>query len=110
MGIYRVEDLIRYYPRGFEIYEDPVPISEVEEGKINTIAGSVFGRIAVSVNRSMQITTLNLKDLTGTIKVLWFRMPFLRTTLGKGGTLILRGRVVRIRELLVMEHPEIFDP
>ena len=110
MGIYRVEDLIRYYPRGFEIYEDPVPISEVEEGKINTIAGSVFGRIAVSVNRSMQITTLNLKDLTGTIKVLWFRMPFLRTTLGKGGTLILRGRVVRKRDRLVMEHPEIFYP
>lgn len=110
MGIYRVEDLIRYYPRGFEIYEDPVPISEVEEGKINTIAGSVFGRIAVSVNRSIQITTLNLKDLTGTIKVLWFRMPFLRTTLGKGGTLILRGRVVRKRDQLVMEHPEIFYP
>lgn len=110
MGIYRVEDLIRYYPRGFEIYEDPVPISEVEEGKINTIAGSVFGRIAVSVNRSIQITTLNLKDLTGTIKVLWFRMPFLRTTLGKDGTLILRGRVVRKRDQLVMEHPEIFYP
>ena len=110
MGIYRIEDLIRYYPRGFEIYDDPVPISEVEEGKINTIAGSVFGRIAVSGNRSMQITTLNLKDLTGTIKVLWFRMPFLRNTLGKGGTLILRGRVVRRRDALVMEHPEIFYP
>ena len=110
MGIYRVEDLIRYYPRGFEIYEDPVPISEVEEGKINTIAGSVFGRISVSGNRSLQVTALNLKDLTGTIKVLWFRMPFLRNSLGKGGMLILRGRVVRRREGLVMEHPEIYYP
>ena len=110
IGVYTVEDLIRYYPRGFEIYEDPVPISEVEEGKVNTIAGSVFGRIAVSGNRSLQITTLNLKDLTGTIKVIWFRMPFLRNTLGKGGMIILRGRVVRKREGLVMEHPEIFYP
>lgn len=110
LGIYNIEDLIRYYPRGFEIYEDPVPVSEVEEGKINTIAGSVFGRISVSGNRSLQVTTLNLKDLTGTIKVLWFRMPFLRNTLGKGGMLILRGRVVRRREGLVMEHPEIYYP
>ena len=110
LGIYNIEDLIRYYPRGFEIYEDPVPISEVEEGKINTIAGSVFGRISVSGNRSLQVTTLNLKDLTGTIKVLWFRMPFLRNSLGKGGMLILRGRVVRRREGLVMEHPEIYYP
>lgn len=110
LGIYNIEDLIRYYPRGFEIYEDPVPVSEVEEGKINTIAGSVFGRISVSGNRSLQVTALNLKDLTGTIKVLWFRMPFLRNSLGKGGMLILRGRVVRRREGLVMEHPEIYYP
>ena len=110
LGVYRIEDLIRYYPRGFEIYEDPVPISEAEEGKINTISGSVFGRIGVSGNRSLQVTTLNLKDLTGTIKVLWFRMPFLRNTLGKGGMLVLRGRVVRRKSGLVMEHPEIYYP
>ena len=110
MGIHTVGDLIRYYPRGFDIYEDPVPISEIEEGKTVTIAGSVFGRISVSGNRSLQVTTLHLKDLTGTVKVIWFRMPFLRNMLGKGGMIILRGRVARRRDGLVMEHPEIFYP
>lgn len=110
IGVNTVGDLIRYYPRSFDIYEDPVPISEVEEGRTMTVSGSVFGRIGVSGNRNLQITTLYLKDLTGTIKVLWFRMPFLRNTLGKGGMLILRGRVVRRRDGLVMEHPEIFYP
>lgn len=110
MGVRTVGDLIRYYPRTFDIYEDPVPISEAEEGKTVTIAGSVFGRIQVSGSRSLQVTTLYLKDLTGTIKVIWFRMPFLRSTLGKGGMLILRGRVVRRRDGLLMEHPEIFYP
>ena len=110
LGIYTVGDLIRYYPRGFDIYEDPVPVSEIEEGKTVTVCGSVFGRISVSGNRSLQVTTLCLKDLTGTLKVIWFRMPFLRNTLGKGGMIILRGRVVRRRDGLVMEHPEIFYP
>ncbi len=110
IGVYTVEDMIRYYPRGFEVYGDPIPISEVEEGKINTIAGSVSGHISISGNRSLQVTALNLKDLTGTIRVLWFRMPFLKKTLGKGGMLILRGRVVKRREGLVMEHPEIYYP
>lgn len=110
VGINTVGELIRYYPRGFEIFDDPIPISEAEEGRVCTVAGSVFGRIQVSGSQRIQITTLYLKDLTGTIKVIWFRMPFLRNTLSKGGMLVLRGRVVRRREGLVMEHPEVYYP
>lgn len=110
LGVYFVEDLIRYYPRGFEIYTDPVPVSEAEEGSICTVCGTVTGRIHVSPQSRSQITTLYLKDKSGTLKVIWFRMPFLRTTLGKGGPLILRGRIVRKRDGLVMEHPDIFYP
>lgn len=110
VGVDTVGDILRYYPRGFEIFEDPVPIGSVEEGKISTVAGSVFGRIQVSGNQKMQVTTLYLKDLTGTLKVIWFRMPFLRNTLGKGGMLILRGRIVRKKDGLVMEHPEVYYP
>ena len=109
-GVRTVEDLLRYYPRGFEIFEEPVPISEVEEGKVNTVSGAVFGRIQVSANKARQVTTLHLKDLTGTIKVIWFRMPFLRNTLSKGGPVTLRGRVVRRKDGLLMEHPEVFYP
>lgn len=37
-------------------------------------------------------------------------MPFLRNTLGRKGAVVLRGRVVKKRDSLVMEHPEIYDP
>ena len=110
VGVSTVGDLIRYYPRGYDVYEDAVPVSEVEEGRTQTITGTVYGRIQVSGSRSMQVTTLYVKDLTGTIKVIWFRMPFLRNTLAKGAVITLRGRVVRKRDGLVMEHPEIFYP
>lgn len=110
IGVYTVGDLIRYYPRTYELFEDPVPVGEVCEGKVCTVTGSVFGRIQVSGSRSMQVTTLYLKDLTGTLKVIWFRMPFLRNTLGRGGLLTLRGRVLRRRDGLVLEHPEIYYP
>ena len=110
IGVYTVDDLIHYYPRGYEIFGEPVSISEVEEGKVCTICGSVFGRVQVSPGKGRQITTAYLKDLTGTIKVIWFRMPFLRNTLGRKGAVVLRGRVVKKRDSLVMEHPEIYDP
>ena len=109
-GIYTVGDLIRYFPRGYDVYEEPVPISELEEGKTMTVTGSIYGRIQVGGNPKMQITTVYLKDITGTLKVIWFRMPFLRNTLAKAGVITLRGRVIRKRDGLVMEHPELFCP
>lgn len=110
VGIRTVGDLIRYYPRAYDIYEEAVPISEVEEGRIQTVTGAIYGKVQVSGNRAMQVTSLNVKDLTGTLKVIWFRMPFLRTTLSRGGMITLRGIIVRRRNGLVMEHPEIFYP
>lgn len=110
VGIYTVGDLIRYYPRGYDVYEEAIPISEVEEGHIQTISGSVFGKVQVSGTRNMQVTTAHIKDLTGTIQVIWFRMPFLRNTLKSGQPVTLRGKVTRRKNHLVMEHPELFCP
>lgn len=110
VGVSTVGDLIRYYPRGYDVYEEPIPVSELEEGRTQTVSGAIYGRVQVSGTAKMQVTTLYLKDLTGTLKVIWFRMPFLRSTFAKGGSLTLRGRVLRRRDGLVMEHPEMFYP
>lgn len=110
LGIRTVGDLIRYYPRAYDIYEEAVPISEAEEGRVQTVTGAIYGKAQVSGNRAMQVTSLYVKDLTGTLKVIWFRMPFLCTTLSRGGVITLRGMIVRRRDVLVMEHPEIFYP
>lgn len=110
MGVYTAGDLLRYYPRTYDIYEAPVPVSELEEGSVVAVEGCVFGSVQVSPNRKLQTVTALIRDLTGTLKVLWFRMPFLRNTLRSGSCIIVRGRVVNKRGGLVMEHPEIFQP
>lgn len=110
IGIYTVGDLLGYYPRGYDVYDEAVPISEVEEGKVMTVTGMIYGRIQVSGTRKMQVTTLHVKDITGTLKVIWFRMPFLRNKLAGGGVITLRGRIMARKSGIVMEHPEIFYP
>lgn len=110
LNIYTAGDLLRYYPRGYDVYEEPVPVSEVEEGKVCTVTGAIFGRVQVAGNRRLPVTTLHVRDLTGTLKAVWFRMPFLRNTFAGGGAVTLRGRVVRKGRELVMEQPEIFYP
>ena len=110
LGIYTVGDLLRYYPRNYDVYEEAVPIAEVEDGRTVTVTGMVFGRVQVGGSRNLQVTTIHVKDLTGTIKAVWFRMPFLKNTLAGGSQVTLRGRAVNRRDGLVLEHPEIFYP
>ena len=63
-GVHTIGDLLAYYPRTYDIYEDPISIGEIQEGKTVTVTGAIFGRIQVSQNKKMQITTLYLKDMT----------------------------------------------
>ena len=67
-GVHTIGDLLAYYPRTYDIYEDPVSIGEIQEGKIATVTGAIFGRIQVSPNPKLQITTLYVghdRDIEG---------------------------------------------
>lgn len=110
LNIHTVGDLVRFYPRSYDIYEKPIPISEIVEGEVATVTGTIFGKVQMNNAKNLQITTIHVKDLTGVIKATWFRMPFLKNTLGRGGVVTLRGRIVERRGELCMEQPELFFP
>ena len=109
VGVETIGDLLEYFPRTYDVYEEPVPIAEAEEGKTVAVTGAVYGNITVAGTKNLQITTLYLKDLTGTIKVVWYRMPFLRNSLRGQKALTLRGKITKKRDSVVMEQPEIFN-
>lgn len=110
LGIVTVGDLIRYFPRGYDLYEKPVTVGELEEGRVMAVTGAVCGNVQVGGSGKMQITTLMLRDVTGVMKAVWFRMPFLRNILRSGSVVTLRGKVSERRGSLVMEQPEVFYP
>ncbi len=110
IGVSTVGELLCYYPRGYDVYEKPVLISELEEGRIQTVEGVIYGKAGVSPNRKMPVTSVQIRDISGTIKAIWFRMPFLRSTFAAGGKIILRGQIQRRGNGLVIEQPEIFYP
>ena len=110
LNIFTIGDLLRHFPKGYEVYEEATPIAEIDEGRTVTVTGAICGKVQVSGRTSMQVTTIYVKDITGTLRVVWFRMPFLRNTFQKGGVVTLRGKVVRRKGTLLMEQPEIFYP
>ena len=110
IGIYNTEDLLRYYPRNYEEYEEPVKISELEEGTVKAVQVTITSSVYVNKVRNLQIITVTGSDETGKIPVAWFNVPYLRNTLKKGSVFVLRGRIVKKQNKLQIEHPEIYTP
>ena len=55
----------RYYPRNYDVYEEAVPIAEVEDGRTVTVTGMIFGRVQVGGSRNLQVTTIHVKKSDG---------------------------------------------
>lgn len=110
IGIMNVEDLLHYFPKNYEFYEEPVPVENLKEGNISAVSVTITSGVSVSQGKNCQIVTAAGADETGKISVVWFNMPFLRNTVKKGCILILRGKVVRKGNRFSLEQPEIFTP
>ena len=110
IGITTTEELLRYYPRTYDIYEEPVEIASSEEDKTVSIRVTIATGIYISQVRNLQVLTTTVADASGRLPVAWFNAPYLRGTLKKGSVFILRGKIIRKKGRPQMEHPEIFTP
>lgn len=110
LQIETVDQLIRYYPRDYDHYEAPVPVQDLEPGKIQSVRACVIGAPSTVRARGMVITHANAGDVTGNLRLTWFRMPYLRSVLQPGVFRIFRGMVKRsAKGQPVMEHPRMFS-
>ena len=108
LGVETVEDLLHDYPRAYDAYEPPVAIGQVKEGGMCSVCGQLLKTATVRRFQNMQVIVTVVRDLTGTLQLTWFNMPYLRTALQMGRVLVFRGRVVKKGNRLTMEQPEIY--
>ena len=108
LGIETVEDLLHDYPRAYDVYEPAIPVGQVQEGRICTVCGQLLRTATVRRFQNVQVIVTVVKDLTGSLSLPWFNMPYLRSALQMGRVLLFRGRVVKKGSRLSMEQPEIF--
>ena len=110
IGITTAEELLRYYPRTYDVYEEPVEIASAQEDMTVSIRATISTSIYINQTRNLQVLTTTVADASGRLPVAWFNAPYLRGTLKKGSVFILRGKITRKKGRLQMEHPEIFTP
>lgn len=108
LGIYSVCDLIEHYPRGYDVYEQPVPIASISEGSIVAIEASVATIVEIKKIKNLQIISCRVKDPSGILSLTWFNQAFLKNTLRLGNRFIFRGKVVRKNGALIIQQPKIY--
>ncbi|MDO4478342.1 MAG: ATP-dependent DNA helicase RecG [Lachnospiraceae bacterium] len=111
LGIRSCEDLIGTYPVHYDAYEPPIKIGEAADGMTCAILGRITGNVSFFTSaRNLKIVSTVIRDETGSLKLTWYNMPYVRQRLIKGSFLVFRGVIRASRNGLTMDHPEIFAP
>ncbi len=109
LNIFTVGELLSYYPRVYDVYQEPVSLEELTETDEGTVLAVVWEHMKLSRAGKLQITTGRFEDMNGEILTAkWFRMPYLCSTFRKGMRVVLRGRMKGSAGRRSMEQPEIF--
>lgn len=108
-GIHTTDDLLKYYPRNYDIYEMPLWIRDLKCNQICAVKAIVYKQIEIRRVRNLQIVTAYLQDDTkNVIRATWFNAAYLKNTLKPGSSFVFRGMVKENRGAFVLEQPKIY--
>ncbi len=108
LGIFTVDDLLRHYPRDYEVYGLPVPIANLREGSVAAVEAGVATFAEAKRMKGLTVVSCNVRDASGTLRLTWFNQVYLKNMLKRGIHYIFRGRIVRKAGVLVMDQPKIY--
>ena len=110
VGIRTIDDLLHYYPKGYDTYGEPKAIGELSEDETSAVEGFLkSGATGVHIT-GLSIVQATISDMTGKLRLVWYHMPYLKNTLRPDSHFIFRGRVIRKKNGLTMEQPQMFKP
>ncbi|MFC1939898.1 OB-fold nucleic acid binding domain-containing protein, partial [Chloroflexota bacterium] len=105
LGVKTIRDLLYFFPNRHLDYSQRKPISQLAEGKEETIVANVWqaNETRLGARRS---TEAIVGDETGNVRVVWFNNPYLAKKLATNTRLIISGRVSLFKGRHVFESPE----
>ncbi|NOZ39969.1 MAG: ATP-dependent DNA helicase RecG, partial [Planctomycetes bacterium] len=107
LGIRTASDLLFAFPRDYLDLSDERLVSELEEGEMQTVRGTVvevatsksgFGKTRVSVL---------IRDASGHLRATWFNQPFISKRFFDGQAVLLSAKPKRRGLMWEMSHPTV---
>lgn len=107
LNITTIGGLLTYYPRNYESYAAPSPITSLTEHGMGVIEASV-SHITQVKRGSRVIVSCEARDPSGRLTLLWYNQPYIKKSLKIGYRYIFRGRVVKKGNGMQLEQPKIY--
>ncbi|MGN0466289.1 MAG: ATP-dependent DNA helicase RecG [Lachnospiraceae bacterium] len=108
IGVYTVKDLVKTYPRYYNVYDTPSYIEDIIPGEKIALRGVISSPVTLKRVRQLALIICQIEDESGKLTVNWYNMPYLKKTLRNGQTYVFVGIPVFKNNKIILEQPEIF--
>lgn len=93
-GVNNTEDLLRYFPRGYEDRTKTVPLSDAPVGESVCIRARAFSSVKETrIRKNMTIFSLIITDDSDAMTVIWYNNRFVKGAIKEGKEYIFYGKI-----------------
>lgn len=110
LNIHTVEELLHFYPRDYQSFEEPRALTEYAPGELATISGTIESSIVTRRAGSKSVTIFTIGCEGGTVSVTYFNMPYLSKSLRKGQRAIFVGTLRQKGSRYAIDQPKMYRP
>lgn len=93
LGIFTLKDLLYYFPRQFEDRNNLKKIAQLENDEKATIKAVISNINTFSPKEGMTLTKIDVKDETGSAKLVFFNKTYIKNTFRPGDSILVFGKV-----------------
>ena len=111
LNLYTVRDLLYYFPRDYEKFEEPKSILECKSGGIVTIRAKIpYQNMELRKAGRLVLFKFYLLEGDKRIDITYFNMAFLKNTFFPGQEFIFRGKLEEKKGRLSIDQPKFYKP
>ena len=112
MGVYTVGDILLHFPQNYIQYPKAELLSKCEyhEGEYMAILAQVPRTPLVKNTARMPITLLNIGEAGHELHLVWYRMPYLKSSIEPGKWYVFYGKITIKNRQYTMEQAVVYEP
>lgn len=109
VGVYTLGDILLYFPRDYERFPEIACVDDLVCDRKNAIYIRAPKSPSVNTGSRLQTASLDVRGETQRLRIMWFRVPYIRSVVKAGGYYVFYGRVTKKDNLFYMEQPEVLS-